>query len=891
MKESISKTVYLKDYKVPPFLVDHVNLRFDLTEAHATVKTRMAMRRNPACQNKDNALFLHGVDLALQTLQIDGQNVPETEFCVDGCGLLIPQVPDEFHLETTVIIRPQDNTVLEGLYRSGGMFCTQCEAEGFRRITFFPDRPDVMTTFTTTIVADKQRYPVLLSNGNLVKSEDLKDGLHQAVWHDPYPKPSYLFALVAGDIVCEEDSFTTCSGRQVALRIYLERHNAGRGRHALEALTKAMRWDEQVFGLEYDLDLYMIVAVDDFNMGAMENKGLNIFNSKYVLADANTATDADFQAIEEVVAHEYFHNWTGNRVTCRDWFQLSLKEGLTVFRDQEFSADQVSRSLKRIHDVRLLRTVQFAEDSGPLAHPVRPEAYQEINNFYTVTVYEKGAEVIRMLRNLVGTEVFHQALDLYFERFDGQAVTIEDFLGAMEEVSCADLTQFRLWYSQSGTPLIRATSSYNPSTQIFDLTLFQECLPTPDQPEKQPFHIPVAVGLLDASGRDMPIYIRGNDSDTAETTTILSLRQTEQTFQFEKVACQPVLSLLRNFSAPVKLAYECPDTQLMFLMVHDSDTFNRWDAAQQLTSRVILRSMDAFRAGEPFQLEPVLLEAFRAVLQLSGSDRGLAAQMLMLPSESYLIDQRARIDIDGIVAVRNKVREALAMDLYDLWQATWRECVEENAGPYGISPKEVGCRALKNVCLGYLAAKPQDNFWQNTLGWMDEADNMTDRLALLALLSESQAVEGPIALERFFLQARPVPLVLDKWFAVQATARHPLALERLQALLNHQDFNLRNPNRVRSVLHAFARGNPGGFHHSGGAGYRLIADYVIKIDALNPQVSANLAGAFSAWKRLDAPRSDMMRQQLETIFSTQGISNDLSEIVERCLQSPPKSTR
>ena len=888
MTQCTSETVYLADYAVPPFLIDYVNLHFDLSASHTRVKTLMAFRRNPACQNQKSPLFLHGVDLNLQALKMDGNYVPKHAFCVDAKGLTLSSAPDAFLLEVTVLIRPQDNTVLEGLYRSGGMFCTQCEAEGFRRITFFPDRPDVMTIFTTTIVADKQLYPVLLSNGNLIKSEDLEDGLHQAVWHDPFPKPSYLFALVAGDIVCEEDSFITCSGRQVALRIYLERHNVGRGRHALESLKKAMRWDEDTFGLEYDLDLYMIVAVDDFNMGAMENKGLNIFNSKYVLADPDTATDADFQAIEGVVAHEYFHNWTGNRVTCRDWFQLSLKEGLTVFRDQEFSADQVSRSLKRIHDVRLLRTVQFAEDSGPLAHPVRPEAYQEINNFYTATVYEKGAEVIRMMRNLVGTKGFRNALTLYFKRFDGHAVTIEDFVEVVEDAAQIDLSQFRLWYSQSGTPHIRATGVYDFNKQVYRLTLRQECPATPGQSKKEPFHIPVSIGLLDSSGHEIPIHLLGVGSVNPQTTAVLSLREKEQTFQFDKVPCPPVVSILKNFSAPVKLFYDCPDTELMFLMVNDSDPFNRWDAAQQLSSRVIMRGIDHYREGREFHLEPLLLKAFREVLRLSSADRGLAAQMLMLPSENYLMDQRARIDIDGIVSVRKNVCEALSIHLHNDWLATWQDCVDENAGPYGISPQEVGCRSLKNVCLGYLAVKPTNDFWQQLISLLDESDNMTDRLALLGLLADSQSVEGPLALDKFFLQARSFPLVLDKWFAVQATSRHPLVLERLQQLLKHKDFNLRNPNRVRSVLHAFARGNPFGFHRIDGAGYNLIADYVVKIDRINPQVAATLAGAFSAWRRFDKSRSHMMRQRLEGIFSLEGLSNDLKEIVERCLHESLK---
>lgn len=883
MQHGVEKTVRLKDYAPPAFLVDELHLHFDLTGETVLVAARMELRRNPAVTDSSGPLCLDGDDLDLRQVKLNGRPLAGHEYSSCDRGLRIHQVPEVFRLETEVLIRPAENTLLEGLYQSGNMLCTQCEAEGFRRITYYPDRPDVLTTFTTTIVADKRRYPVLLSNGNPVDREDIPGGLHRAVWHDPFPKPCYLFALVAGELAVEEDLFVTCSGRRVTLRIYLEPHNLGRGSHALAALKKAMRWDEEVFGLEYDLDLYMIVAVDDFNAGAMENKGLNIFNSKYVLADTVTATDADFQAIEEVVAHEYFHNWTGNRVTCRDWFQLCLKEGLTVFRDQEFSADQVTRSLKRIQDVRMLRTVQFAEDAGPLAHPVRPEEYREINNFYTVTVYEKGAEIVRMLSNLMGASRFRQGLALYFDRFDGQAVTIEDFLEAMQEVSDIDLAIFSRWYHQAGTPCVKVEGRYDARGQEYSLTLSQACPPTPGQPEKQPFHIPVAVGLLDPDGREVPLCLAGQGAPRGNTA-VLSLQEEKQTFRFKQVSRPPVPSLLRGFSAPVRLDYACSDDDLMFLVIHDSDAFNRWEAAQQLATRVILRGIDCVREGRPFQVEPVLSRAFREVLRVSAADRGLAAQMLTLPGENFLADQREKIDIEGICLVRRKVREALCQELRAEWQAIWQACAEGMSKSYEVSPAEVGRRSLKNLCLEYLAASPSDGFWTHALDRFGQADNMTDRLALLAILANSETCEGREALEAFYRQARHNPLVLDKWFAVQATARHPAIIDRMHALLGHPDFHLRNPNRVRAVLHAFARGNPGGFHVADGAGYALVADYVAKIDRTNPRVAATLAGAFSSWRRFDGERSAMMKERLVWLGSIDGLSGDVGEIVQRSLQ-------
>jgi aminopeptidase N len=883
MSETHRKAVWLKDYTPPAFVVDAAKINFILGEEVVEVHTELQVRRNPAVSHGSGGFFLDGKDLALRCLKMDGRRVAPHGFTVDQHGLRIHGVPDRFTLETVVVIRPQDNTALEGLYRSGAMFCTQCEPEGFRRITFFPDRPDVLTRFTTTITADLDRYPVLLSNGNPVSTETLPQGRHRVVWQDPFPKPSYLFAMVAGDLAVEEDFYVTRSGRQVQLRIYLEKHNRGRGKHALGALKKAMRWDEEVYGLEYDLDLYMIVAADDFNMGAMENKGLNIFNSKYVLADSDMATDADFQAIEEVVAHEYFHNWTGNRVTCRDWFQLSLKEGLTVFRDQEFSADLVAMSLKRIHDVRLLRTVQFAEDSGPLAHPVRPESYQEINNFYTATVYEKGAEIVRMLRNLIGVRGFRRGLDLYFERYDGQAVTIEDFLRSMEDAANIDLSQFRLWYSQSGTPKVVVSDSYDVNRREYSLTLRQQCQPTPEQPEKRPFQIPVALALFDNTGGQIPLCLQGAPDPDLGPSTVVSLCQKEQTFRFGNVPCRPVPSLLRGFSAPVRLDYDYSDADLRFLMVHDSDAFNRWDAAQKLACRIILRCVDQLRTGADFALDPILSQAFTEVLDGDLGDKGLAAQMLMLPSENFLAEQQDCIDIDAICQARQKVRQALGGQLREALLARWQFCQGEDAVAFNFSPEDAGRRALKNTCLGYLAAQPCSDFWSWLADLYGQTSNMTDRLAILAIFAERESPESQAVLASFYDQSRHNSLVLDKWFAAQAAARNPSIIEKMRLLLSHRDFTLRNPNRVRSVLHSFARGNPGGFHAANGEGYHLVGEQVIQLDRINPQVAASLAGAFSAWQRYDRRRRLLMKAQLENIAAQQCLSSDLEEIVHRCL--------
>jgi aminopeptidase N len=884
MTDFATKTIRREDYAPPDFLVDEVALFFELDADRTLVRAQLRMRRNLKGACRSSSLFLDGTDLSLQSLRLDGTAVPTADYRLDDCGLTLLRVPDAFDLETEVIIRPVDNTVLEGLYRSGSMLCTQCEAEGFRRITFFPDRPDVLSRFTTTLVADPQRYPVLLSNGNLIDRTELADGRLKVTWRDPFPKPCYLFALVAGDLFCREDAFTTASGRCIDLRLYVEHHNRDKCDHALHALKQAMHWDEDTYGLECDLDTYMIVAVDDFNMGAMENKGLNIFNARYVLADAATATDTDFQAVEEVVAHEYFHNWTGNRVTCRDWFQLSLKEGLTVFRDQEFSADRVSRSLKRIRDVRHLRACQFVEDSGPLAHPVRPDAYQEINNFYTSTVYEKGAEIVRMLCRLLGWPKFRAGMDRYLTRHDGQAVTIEDFLLAMEEAGQIDLTQFRLWYGQAGTPRVQAIGRYDVTKREYILEMTQTCPPASGQPPKNPLPIPVAMALLDAEGRELPLNLVGEADRASAPQRVFLLERERQVFRFEHIPERPVPSLLRGFSAPVRLHFDYRDKDLTFLMAHDSDPFIRWDAAQQLGIRTILGLVNAFRSGRPLQVNPCLLEGFRAVLQRAGEDWGLTAEMLALPSEAFLADQMEVIDVDGIGLARDTVRRTLALELKNLWQNVWQRCCEGEGGAYRATPAETGRRSLKNLCLGYLMEWPEEALLDLVVDCFAQADNMTDRLAALALLADHDDPRRSRALQLFFQQAGGEALVIDKWFAVQAAARLPGALQRVTALQRHPDFNIRNPNRVRALIGTFVRCNRRGFHVADGSGYGFLADNILVLDRINPQVAAGLAGAFSSWRRHDRKRRELMTQQLRRIAGQANLSRDVRDIVDRCLQ-------
>ncbi len=879
MKEAAPKTIYLRDYRPPDYLIETVNLRFELTESGTQVDSRLLVKRN---HEGSRPLVLDGQELHLLGLEIDGRALDAAEYSADADTLTIPDPPEQFELIVRTRIHPEANTSLEGLFQSSGNFCTQCEAEGFRKITYYLDRPDVMARFTTTIVADRARYPVMLSNGNPIESGELEDGRHWVTWEDPFPKPSYLFALVAGRLVCVEEAFTTASGRPVALRIYVEPGNEDRVGHAMRSLANSMRWDEAVFGLEYDLDIYMIVAVGDFNMGAMENKGLNVFNTKYVLARGDTATDADYRGIEGVIGHEYFHNWTGNRVTCRDWFQLSLKEGLTVFRDQAFSSDMGSRAVQRIDDVRILRSTQFIEDAGPMAHPVRPDAYMEINNFYTTTVYNKGAEVVRMMHTLLGAQGFRKGMDLYFERHDGQAVTCDDFAAAMEGATGVDLGQFRRWYSQAGTPAVRVEGHYDSDARRYTLQIEQSCPATPGQPEKQPFHIPLALGLIGPDGRDLPLRLAGEQtSDAVPTTRVLDLKAAKEHFVFEDVPSQPVPSLLRGFSAPVRLTFDYSDEDLEFLLANEGDDFNRWEAGQRLACRVILELVDRRKRGESMVMHAGFAEAMRLVLVDEAVDPELRAQVLALPSEAYLGELMEPIDVDGIHAAREFVRGALAESMQADLERVYR--LNGSEGPYQIDTPAMGRRALRNCCLSYLMCLRQPAANALCLAQLDRADNMTDTMAALTALVDTDLPERMQALERFYERWKDDPLVLDKWFALQAGSNHPSALDDVVRLMDHPAFSIKNPNKVRALIGMFCMRNTARFHDANGAGYRFLADQVLKLNAINPQVAARMLQPLSGWKRYDSARQGLMRAQLERILGTEGLSRDVFEVAAKSL--------
>ncbi|HFD79860.1 MAG TPA: aminopeptidase N [Gammaproteobacteria bacterium] len=877
---STPRTIFLKDYRPPAWLVDSVELRFELDPDATRVSSRLQVRRNPAAVDGDEALFLNGQKLELEGVCVDGEPLGESDYRLDDEGLLIEGLADRALVEIDTLIHPRDNTALEGLYLSSGMFCTQCEAEGFRRITFYPDRPDVMARFSTTIVAERESYPVLLSNGNPVEHGELEDGRHWARWEDPFPKPSYLFALVAGDLHCQEDRFTTRSGREVTLKAFVEHANRDKCDHALASLKQAMQWDEETFGREYDLDIFMIVAVDDFNMGAMENKGLNIFNSSCVLASPETATDSDYYHIQSIIGHEYFHNWSGNRVTCRDWFQLSLKEGFTVFRDQEFSADLNSRPVKRIADVNVLRSHQFAQDASPMAHPVRPDSYIEISNFYTVTVYNKGAELVRMIRNLLGADGFRKGCDLYFERHDGQAVTTDDFVAAMEDATGIDLGQFRRWYSQAGTPVIRVSEDYDPGARRYRLTLEQSCPPTPGQEHKAPFHIPVETALLDSRGRPMRLRLDG-EPQAGGTHRMLELREARQHFDFLDVEEKPLPSLLRGFSAPVKLEIERTPEQLAFLFAHDPDPFNRWDAGQTLATHTLLGLVEDVQLGKPLRLENALVDAFERTLAHPQLDPALIAQALQLPSESWLADQCDTVDVDAIHAAREFMRKKLAEELYPTLLQRYRQYdVDE---PYRFDAESMGQRSLKNLCLSYLLETIRGEARNLCFTQLEKAHNMTDTLAALSSLAQFDWPETEDYLQRFYQRWQHDPQVVDKWFAIQAGSRLPRTLQRVEALMQHPAFRLSNPNKVRALIGRFCHGNPVRFHAASGEGYRFLADRVLELDAINPQIAARLVSALSRWQRFDRLRQDLMRRQLERILNTPDISRDVFEIVSKSL--------
>ena len=871
MTKNLPKPTYLRDYQCPDFLIDQVNLEFDLDEEFTVVKSSLSLHVNPKSVHPNKDLVLTGEALELQSVVLNGKLLKEIDYTVTDKTLTIFSVPEKFNLEITTRIKPQENTSLNGLYKSSGNFCTQCEAQGFRRITYFLDRPDVMSRYTTKITADEKKYPVLLSNGNLIDSGKAKNGKHWVKWEDPFKKPSYLFALVAGTLEHIEDFFVTKSGRRVVLRIYVEKGNRDKCAHAMQAVKKAMRWDEKAYGREYDLDIYMIVAVSDFNMGAMENKGLNIFNTQYILANFKTATDLDFIHVESVIAHEYFHNWTGNRITCRDWFQLSLKEGLTIFRDQSFTADTTSKTVTRIQNVNGLRTHQFPEDAGPLAHSVRPDSYIEINNFYTTTVYEKGAEVIRMIKTIIGGDSFRRGMDLYFERYDGQAVTIEDFVKAHEDASGIDLTQFRLWYAQAGTPILTIEDEYDSASQTYKLIIKQTCPPTPGQPEKKPMHIPVAVGLLDQSGQEM-------------AHELLHVKNHEDQFVFKKIKSKPVPSLLRNFSAPVKIKYPYSSSDLVLLFKNDTDLFNRWEAGQKYAINTILQLVQDYQQGKSLALSDEFLDAYQHILQTMQHDKWLLSEMLTLPSERYLAEQMAVIDIDAIHAAREFVLHQLALKLKTSCEEIYHRLSKENQHDQ-FSMEDVGNRFLKNLCLGYLMLLP-DSAIHEKIGMHQFrqalSSNMTDTMAALRALVNTEGAYREQALAQFYDKWHDDALVVDKWFALQATSKLPGTLKQVKKLMQHEAFDIKNPNKVYSLIGAFG-GNLLHLHAKTGEGYQFLAEVVLKLNALNPQVAARMLKPLTTWKRYDKERQALMREQLELLSKNPALSPDVFELVTKSL--------
>ncbi|MDD0842632.1 aminopeptidase N [Pseudomonas sp. Gutcm_11s] len=884
MRTEQPKMIYLKDYQAPDYLIDETHLTFELFEDHTLVHAQLVMRRNPEAGAGLPPLVLDGQQLELISVALDDRELSAADYQLDDSHLTLQPTQASFVIDSSVRIHPESNTALEGLYKSSGMFCTQCEAEGFRKITYYLDRPDVMSKFTTTLSAEQHSYPVLLSNGNPIASGSEEGGRHWATWEDPFKKPAYLFALVAGDLWCVEDTFTTMSAREVTLRIYVEPENIDKVQHAMTSLKKSMKWDEEVYGREYDLDIFMIVAVNDFNMGAMENKGLNIFNSSCVLARAETATDAAHQRVEAVVAHEYFHNWSGNRVTCRDWFQLSLKEGFTVFRDAEFSADMNSRTVKRIEDVAYLRTHQFAEDAGPMAHPVRPDAFMEISNFYTLTVYEKGSEVLRMIHTLLGPQLFRKGSDLYFSRHDGQAVTCDDFVKAMEDASGQDLSQFKRWYSQAGTPRLDVSESYDAAANTYRLQLRQSCPATPGQVEKLPFVIPLELALLDAQGRELPLQLVGEDKPVGRSR-VLQVTQAEQAFTFVNLEAKPLPSLLRGFSAPVKLSFPYSRDQLMFLMQHDSDGFNRWEAGQQLSVQVLQELIGQHQRGEQLVLDQRLVEAFRTLLADESLDQAMVAEMLSLPGEGYLTEISEVVDVDAIHAAREFARAQLAEALFEpLWKRYQANREVSRSTPYVAESTHFARRSLQNIALSYLMLTGKPEVLAATLEQYDACDNMTERLTALAVLVGSVfEVEKGEALKAFAEHFKDNALVMDQWFSVQAASTLPSGLARVQALMQHPAFTMKNPNKVRALIGAFAGQNLVNFHAADGSGYRFLADQVITLNALNPQIASRLLGPLTRWRKYDSARQALMRGELERILASGELSSDVFEVVSKSL--------
>lgn len=870
MRDAQPKAIQLADYQAPAYEVTDTHLKFELNDGYTQVHSVLTLKQ----VGDGNELVLNGQDLELLSIRLDGNELTTDDYVLGDETLTFSGLGTSHTLEISTQIYPEKNTALEGLYRSGGMYCTQCEAEGFRRITYYPDRPDVMSVFTTEIIADAEQFPVLLSNGNPV-SEKTEDGKKHVVWHDPHKKPAYLFALVAGDLQVRDDHFTTCSGREVLLRIFVEPQNVDKTEYALDALKRSMRWDEEVYGREYDLDIFMIVAVDDFNMGAMENKGLNIFNSSCVLANPATATDAAYQRIEAIVAHEYFHNWSGNRVTCRDWFQLSLKEGFTVFRDACFSADMNSPTVKRIEDASMLRTVQFAEDGGPMAHPVQPDSYIEISNFYTVTIYEKGAEIVRMLHKILGAEGFRKGSDLYFERHDGQAVTINDFVQAMEDANGVDLSQFRLWYKQSGTPVVEVLTQYDHAAERLTINLRQSTPDTPGQTNKKPLWIPVQLGFIAHSGED--IEVRPDQPDFwTEESQVLHFREAEQTFSFGGVIEEPVVSLFRDFSAPVRINYQHSQSALRFMLQHDSDGFNRWDAGQQL----MLHWIELAEKGR-FKLAKEDIAALHSVISDESLDPAMVAYLLALPSEAYIAETRKSYDPVAIHNGREQVLSEVAEALIEDFKA----CYERLNVPaeYQPAPADMARRSLKNLALSYWARASSDGI-EAAKAQFNSADNMTDQMAALrVLVTCADQAEAQEALNAFYEQWKHDSLVVNQWLTVQCGSSRLGSPDHIEKMLEHEAFDWRNPNKVRSVIGAFANQALCHFHSENGRGYRLLADAVIRLNTSNPQIASRLLTPLTRWKRLVPNQSHLMKAELQRIMDSGSLSKDVYEVVSKSL--------
>jgi len=855
-------TIYLKDYTPPAFLISDVQLTFELGEESTKVTSILEMQKNT---KNDKVVQLLGEELDLKSISVDGKPLDPTDYTITKKDLSFVAPSDDFLVEIVTEIKPQENTALEGLYKSSGNFCTQCEAEGFRKITYFLDRPDVMASFTSTIIGDGDRYPVMLSNGNLDDSGALSDGRVFYRWVDPHPKPAYLFALVAGDLACVEDQFITQSGRKVALKIYVEKGNEDKCEHAMISLKKSMQWDEEKYGREYDLDIFMIVAVSDFNMGAMENKGLNIFNSKYVLASRETATDDDYDGIESVIAHEYFHNWTGNRITCRDWFQLTLKEGLTVFRDQQFSADMNSAAVNRIEDVQRLRAAQYPEDAGPLSHPIQPQSYVEINNFYTATVYEKGAEVIRMIHTLLGEENFRKGMDLYFDRHDGQAVTTEEFVAALEDGSGIDLKQFRNWYIQPGTPLISVSDEYDEETGTYTLHVSQD---NPKAPvDADALHIPLTVGLLGKDGTDL----------LGDGNRLLDLKEKKQSFEFKEISEKPVPSLFRGFSAPIKLRDNPADDAIDLLFKGDSDPFNRWEAGQRFATRVLLDQIAKSGSADAPNTPPAdFIEAFSALVEDETLDPAYHAIAMLLPGETYIGQQMKIVDVDAIHQARKSIRKHIGLTFEERFNALY----DANKGIDGK-----GERKLKNTALAYLCATEKESYLKLAATQYHASSTMTDRVAALSQLVVTTSEEREEALTDYYQRWEKDALVIDKWFMLQAMSSRAQAMEDVNALMEHEAFNILNPNRARSLIAAFASGNPLHFHAKTGTGYQFLADRILELNKTNPQIAARFVSPLGQWRRYDEDRQTLMKSQLQRILDAENLSNDVYEMVNKSLSN------